>query len=51
MNYELSPTEKFHFDSIENHSNWLLGQIDTEQFLAKLQELSANDLVKDSIFR
>jgi hypothetical protein len=49
MNCELSPTEKFHFESIENHSNWLLGQIDTEQFLVKLQELSSNDLVKDSI--
>ncbi|MBA3286130.1 MAG: DUF4365 domain-containing protein [Nitrosopumilus sp.] len=49
MNCELSPTEKFHFESIENHSNWLLGQIDTEQFLGKLQELSTNDLVKDSI--
>ena len=49
MNCELSPTEKFHFESIENHSNWLLGQINTEQFLAKLQELSTNALAKDSI--
>lgn len=49
LNCELSPAELFHFESIENHSKWLLGQIDTEQFLAKLEELSTNDLVKDSI--
>jgi Domain of unknown function (DUF4365) len=48
-NDELSPVEKFNFESIENHSNWQLGEINTEQFLTKLKELSKNDLVKDSI--
>jgi len=46
---ELSPTEKFHFESIENHSKWMLGQINTEKFLAKLQALSKNELVKNSV--
>jgi len=49
MNCELSPTEKFHYESIENHTNWMLGEIDAETFLTKLEELSTDKLVKDFI--
>lgn len=49
MNCELSQIEKFHFESIENHCNWILGNISTEQFLAKLKILCESDLAKDSI--
>ncbi|MGI9055452.1 MAG: DUF4365 domain-containing protein [Pyrinomonadaceae bacterium] len=49
INCEFSPTEKFHFDSIENHSKWMLGQINTDQFLEKLQELSTNELAENSV--
>jgi hypothetical protein len=49
MNCELTPTEKFHFDSTENHCSWQLGNISTEEFLANLKELTTSDFAKDSI--